>query len=1165
MPSLLELLGGTPTTAAPTGGLLGTLASGGKAAPSPVFGGGSRAPVGSPALPTPGGGVFGGATGAPAVPKSTDSGGHGGLSGLLPELFHLTASLPQATFNLFKSSAAGQGQQIHDLLHGDIKGALNPYTNPATKQVAEGFPQTGGRLVDFLASTAPGGEKPSESQYGKAYSSGHLVGALAQDLGNISLVGSIAGKPLGAAADAAEASAEAAQTAAEQAAKEAAEHATAEQAARAEAHGSPSPILNARVLQASTTAAESASRAQALADAATQAAEHGEALRNWADRAEAVSKLTGKAANAPFAPIGLAGKAVGAGVEAASGLGEAGAAAGGLADRAAHPVQALGDLARGVQAVGERSQRTTLARNLIRSGKFEGDRLLGPIRSANEARAGVLADPIEEGAHSVLMGGEAQATAGPYEKLHAYGQPEAAAQYVQNVAARLGVEPAALQHAYESLDPTNTTPEMEASRGRMAEAENIYRTRALPVLEGEHLAGRDVPGGIANAEQLAKAQHDIGSTPYGDTPEERLDPANAPARYRPMLQAGRAASDTLDQMAAEAEKTAPGSGFGFTQIKQDAITSLQQATDEGIDPAHVIGGNVDQGGGSRPAVELPPSRDSGATKRKIGASQPRTVHDQQVLMARRAHTIAQAGAARLIQEQMGRTAADVLGAEAEGLTGRDLAQAMRAKGYKAWDPTNALSRDPVIRDAHVAADTRFIPSTVMGEFRRHFNEYNPANISSPLLRGIVKTSDLGNKAFRVGVLNLSPRWILGHTIGHTVLDLAAGISPVELGHYLNQSRHLAGGDVEGAALSEAERSLLGPNGERPESLLRRGQIGGTPKEAFTPGGPPERGLLGTVGHGLAHPIESSRAVVSASDDINRVAIALAKADKGLSNAEAAAFAKAHPDLAHLPRQQLTNEWAIRESLRVAGDMSNLTGVERDVISRAVLFYPWVKHITKLTFDLAVHDPARVAWTLYLANMFGPHDEQFPITQGKWDLGHDWFASLPKLNPFDAPFGYFGATGAGSTPLASLNPLASLGARLAGFDTSKLEGVSQPAGFGPTNAYGSGQALGLNPAAFTQGLLQDQPQLAAASTAIPALFGHQPVVRYDTGQPVRIAHQDIATDPLFGGNVAGPFLNLLGAGASKIDVKAIAAREAELRKQAAAARASYGRVLPGRAP
>lgn len=1150
---------------------LGSAPAGGGSSSSPTTGPifvppASTGPVGPAAgaapIYVPGGTSAPAALAAPKAPS-----GHGGLGGLLSNAEHIVTGAPLALGNL----AAGIGKDTYQgwdrVLHGDFSHFATP--GPATMPIVKGYPQTGGRIVDFISSLVPGGEEPWQSQYGKAYSSGNLVGALTQDLGNISLVGGALAKPIGFAADAAEATGTVARAAADEAAKTASAAAEEEAAARAAAQGSASPILNARVLQGTTAAADASSRASALEDAARAAESHGSTLRAIADNAEAASKLVGKGANAPFAPIGWAGKALGATLGGAADLGEEGAA-GGLT----HPLQTVGNVARGLQGSVashvEAHGQEVAAKNVMQSGKLRGDELAGTIRDANIARAQEYANPTEAVAGDLLMQGHAQSTAGPYEQLHAYGQPDLANEYVHQLAGELGVEPAALQHAYDSLDSTNQSPEMVASRERMARAEQVYRERALPVLEGEHLKGTDVKGGVPTEAQLSKARQDVhGTEAFGETPEERANPANAPARYRGMLQAGQSANDVLDQMRAEAEAKAPGSGFGLDQLKQDAITTLDRANAEGLNPPHVIGGVAKEGVGfGRRGAELPASRDTGATKFKSGAAQPHTIAAQNDIMVRRAHQIGQNEGARQIQEQLGRTGTDLMGADGKSLVGQRLVDAMQAKGYIPWDPARAVMKDSRLPASQVTATTRFIPDAVARTFRSHFMEYNPDNLSHGFLgttgRLAVKGSDAINRAFIHSVLHLSPRWIVGHTISRSVLAATAGDLGLELPHYANQARQIIGGHADEAGLTDAERSLLGPHGEAPAGLLRRPQIGGNAPDTFASGPKPE-GLANAVKDYAQHPIRGSMRVTSASDDINRVAIALSKADKGLAPDEAAAFIKTHPDLKGLSGQKLVNAYAIRESLRVMGDFSTMSALERDVISRGVLFYPWMKHITGLMAHLAIHDPARVAWTLHLADLYGPKGG-LPLTAGHPGIGKNWFANTPSLNPFSSPFSYLGATGSSSTPAASLNPTLQLLGRSLGFNAAKLAPISRPTGFGATTAYGGPLTSWLNPGALEQGALGESPQLAGLAQAVPAaLFGHQPVPRYDTGQPIRIGHQDLAPDQQLGGSIGGPFLNLLGVGASKYNLAQIEAQAAAKAKAAAAARKSYSRVLPGRAP
>lgn len=742
---------------------------------------------------------------------------------------------------------------------------------------------------------------------------------------------------------------------------------------------------------------------------------------------------------------------------------------------------------------------------------------------------------------------------------------------VQQLADRLATTEIAGQPRRSAFGPTITSAE------QLGEGRNTTVSRALPErvdTAAARLAGSGLEAGVAAGRvegEVSRVGRQIGVVTrqlarLADTTGRKLAAAeadidNAPARYRGLLHAGVNAASTLDELAAQAPDEATAALF--RGAKTEAITSLAQAVEQNLNPRFVQGGELPESGFRQsPQLGLPDARRTGARDFKSGEHQPITVADQTQLIVKRAKIISDNEAASHLQNALGSNAATVLGDEGRGLVGKTLAKAMAGRDYVPWNPASPFDRYP---DSQVTGATQFIPKNVFDVFRNRYKEFSPDNLESTLFRGTVKANDLAVKGFKTGALYLSPRWIVGHVIGHSILStFGAGLNPAQWVDGLSLARKIIKGTITDDELDRLDpqvRSMLSEGRNAPGELVGRGQAGvDAPTLArLTPG---------DTGGGF-HPIRWSQHAVAFTDDLNRVAIAIAKAKEGLTPAEADAFRSAHPELGDIPHEQLVNEYAIRESLKAQGDYTNLTTVEREVLGRLVLFYPWIKHMTKLTFDLAVHHPLRVAWALHLADLYGPHG-QTPITSGKPPLGNKWYEILPKTDPFSHVFSNFGATGAGETPLAALNPAIDTAGALFNLDVGKHQLLQHPAGFGPTDQYGRPSAGLIGWKGFGNFLAGEQPQLSAATQVIPSLLGHAPVARYPTGEAYRVGHQDIADPtrfaPFSGGGSFSPLLSLFGIPyASKIDeaaiVKRVQARKAELEKE----RESYARLLPGRAP
>lgn len=1065
----------------------------------------------------------------PAATK-TASTTHGGLSGLFHEAVGL---VPNALFGAVHFT----GQLGHDLIAPIFDPHAPALINSPTAKGLEGsFKRTGEDIIH-------------PTHFPRAYAQGHLLSKLVEDLANASIVGGAVAKPLAGSAAAAEEASTAAQAAAEQGAKDAASAAEAEQAAREAAHGSADPTLNARVVQSSSARAAAESRAAELAQTATDAADRSAKIGSLAEHLQHVQKLTGTASN----PIELAGKGIKAGASALTG-GLAGIDEGALGRLPGATGVAAG--ASRLQGIGREVHEARLARGVLRQSRFEQTREATPIINAGIDRARLLANPEEEAASSLaLLDERAKATVGPYQRLVDGGHADLADEYVQRQASAEGVAPEGLKLAYQTLDPNLHSPELDAARSRMEQAAEVYRTRQQPPAEASFLAQRGEPAPSVALGEYRRSQ--LGSAPVrGEDPAERALVENAPARFRPALQSGVKAAAVLDDMAAVLTRDGDRDSAALVAAaKADAITTLDQAVSAGLDPAFVQGGDLSVGAGGAPGLKLPKVKATGSRAFKSGEGTPVTVADQTRLMVARAKTIANNEAAGTLQRALGTTAVDAFGDEVRGVAPKELARMVRDEGLVAWDPANPFDSVPA---SQMKPETPLIPRHVYDVYKNRYKEFSPDSL--PLaLRAPVRANDLAVKGFKAGVLYLSPRWIVGHVIGHAILGtFGAGLAPGEFVKALVQAKRvLAGGDL--SSLSDQQRSLLSEGTHAPGELVGRGQaaIDTKTQARLTPGEAP----------GGVHPIRWSQHAVAFTDDLDRVAIALAKAEKGLTPAEETAFRAEHPELdAGLTRQQVVNEYAIRESLKAQGDYTNLTNVEREVLGRMVLFYPWLKHMTMLTSRLAIHNPLRVAWALHLADLYGPKN-QVPLTQGKVPLGNSWWLNLPKTDPFSHVFSNFGATGTGETPLAALNPaIDTLGAAF-NLDVGKGQLLAHPPGFGPTDAYGrpSWGPVGVrNLADYVAG---EQPQLSAATTIVPQLFGHEPIARYKTGEAVHLAGQDIPADParlapFAGGGSLSSLLALFGVPyATQIDEQAIAQRAAEKKAQLASQRQSYARLTP----
>lgn len=444
------------------------------------------------------------------------------------------------------------------------------------------------------------------------------------------------------------------------------------------------------------------------------------------------------------------------------------------------------------------------------------------------------------------------------------------------------------------------------------------------------------------------------------------------------------------------------------------------------------------------------------------------------------------------------------GSEWGSLSGRRLAEAARADGYVAWNPRTPISR---VQDSAVRADTAFIPENIYDRFKRVFD--GPGAVE----KNIQKWYDrrfLGT--LKVGWLALSPKWLGGNVIGNAFM----GMSEVGIGDYLT-------------SLPEAIKLYRSESPELPRTLFNRGftheEIG------FLAGNQPMGG--GRLRRGARAVVGKSFAMNEYVDNVSRSAIYLAKRKRGLS-----------------PEQ------AVKRALHAAGDFQRMSFVEREAIKRVWVFYPWYRHITKLSLSLPVEHPMRVAWTLHMADVWGNPDEQRQLPgflQGSIPLGNDRYLRTGGLMPFtqaeDLPGFSPGAAVRSITPAISWPA-----AIFFGFDTGQMRYLSRPPGTASLDQYGreGPTALWKNPAEMAYWLTQQFPQgRTAVAAGVPPYQDR--VARYRTGQQIIAQGRPIPLE--YGPEGAG--LGFAGIPyPERVDVESLRRRREQAERDAERSRRRY---------
>lgn len=593
-------------------------------------------------------------------------------------------------------------------------------------------------------------------------------------------------------------------------------------------------------------------------------------------------------------------------------------------------------------------------------------------------------------------------------------------------------------------------------------------------------------------------------------------------------------------------------------------------------------------------VQVESYRRTGARVKSFGSERsPRTIPEQTMDVMNRMHRRLTNEMGFAIQRDLGAKVTDLLAKPAEewGLDPKLSDQELAAEGFARHGenivPAAALTGGPelsrlmdeagylpwsnsfgngIVPPERVTPNEAWIPKEIHRTYMKRYGELPEPN-------KFVQIVDRGVGKWKHSVLALSPRWHVNNIAGNAFVAMGgAGIDPFTLARGWRIAAHLLLGDEKGQELAarltpESRATLHEFNGAyyaAPE-ITHRGFSFATGSMATDTMGPKQiariraenewaKGLSDTevkqawtqrealsggseipkgAWNKLKHPIKTSYALNGFVDDMNRVAIALTQADK-LDAAGLAKLRESAPWAKGLDDAEIRRTWALRESLRAAGDFTKMTRAERNIVKRIFTFYPWLRHITKLSYDLVKNHPVRTAWILRLG-MLGD-EAPLPFLEGATPvtIGGKGYYVRPSagINPFHDVLGLVGVddTGAPLSPaglLASVSPAVSLPAAMLGIDLRNGSLLSRPPGTHHLDAYGRAtftlahplEALYLAGSAF--------PQVDVARQVLPALRGHNPVVRYPTGQKVLSGGHTIPTSDSPYPRALNPLLRLLG--------------------------------------
>jgi hypothetical protein len=597
--------------------------------------------------------------------------------------------------------------------------------------------------------------------------------------------------------------------------------------------------------------------------------------------------------------------------------------------------------------------------------------------------------------------------------------------------------------------------------------------------------------------------------------EGRIDPVKradaVPGRYATPLLNAATARRALNQMADELDAATEGSTMGAhlramaDDLPETMAQVQRQMENHGIDLDYVIGGPVERLGGAARirggTLSTPIERKLSSARQKATGRVPLTFKQAGRLYAESVSQIVENKSAAFVAQNFAQDARRILtdagedAAEIERLVtrgGEDLAKRMEREGWTAWSPKGR----PPGMDSH-KADTTYLPSVLERQYRHYW--------SKPSRGGLYDIVDVPTRTWKHMVLALNPMWNIGNAVSATLLATGAGgLTPRELVRFGREAsaalrRESASGTLELPArlhgAGQAGEMLRGFRDPVRERSLLPERIGGR----RTPGGGKQ------IPDAVRHPINAAYQLNQFVDDWARSTVYLAKKAKGLND-----------------------ETAVRLALRAMGDFANMTPLERNVIRRIYPFYAWSRHVTQLAAHLAVEHPVRVAWMMNLgANYGGGADDAVADVPSflagalhvpdsgplaAWSnalLGESdtqRFLSVRSLNPYGDI-----ATSPFSSPkefARGTNPMLKLAAFIAGGNLGKWRDVTRPPGTTRRSEYGGEEWTASDAGAVLYWLSQQTAPTRAAHAALA-----DPVVRYDTGDPMRLKGAEI---PMEGG-------------------------------------------------
>lgn len=455
--------------------------------------------------------------------------------------------------------------------------------------------------------------------------------------------------------------------------------------------------------------------------------------------------------------------------------------------------------------------------------------------------------------------------------------------------------------------------------------------------------------------------------PHGGLTAEDL--MAAPAKYRPSLAFSRDAIAALKEEAGKNPDPATAADLQRIAAEIEPFAHLAHFQEPGVEqPTHVIGthqADTNALEAGRTSISSGPQtgkfKAQRATHQRTGNATNYTIAGQRQLEVENIRNAKHNEVIKTIDASHSVTPATVLGEHAAGMSGGQIAAAMKDAGYKSWEPSSFLGGSNQVPIGKVTADTRFLPGALHDELNRQFRTVDhPQNKATLAMKAVGRGVDKATNTIYRGPLSLSPSYLARRAVGNAFMAHVNGDVPIRDFPRLAAQAVKAIHDGTAPAAFDEHLNDEVTRSKGPTAILQR----------------------------------PARVV----DKMGRVMVYLSHAEKGED------FEK-----------------AVRAGNEAMGDLSGLSPAERNIVSRVFPIYSWAKAVAAAGAKIGEHNPALALLALHIGHMAEQNPAGFPTGRSVSQLNpFDLFntASGSLVNPVIR-----GAVGAGTgLNLSTMKPV-----------------------------------------------------------------------------------------------------------------------------------------------